>query len=231
MHLDSDSKVTSLWRFVAILKRMPPSHPRAYLRIAYCPTTLGRRSLTISSSAHFRSTSITASGAHHDISRRKHHSRNLIQRRLKQMMVAAIDQGDAHWIIRPNNEVDVILVTDGERILSIVGGLVKISSVSSVKRSNLDEHYGTICPDHSPHTLFDLHSAGFDLSSWNDDTLKADSTARRGAEVIFNAVGSPVFGSAFELLAHWGRRWILPLPPTSTTSSGSCSAWAHSSEI
>ena len=45
-------------------------------------------------------------------------------------MVAAIDQGDAHWIIRPSNEIDVILVTDGERILGIVGGLVKISSVS-----------------------------------------------------------------------------------------------------
>jgi hypothetical protein len=146
-------------------------------------------------------------------------------------MVAAIDQGDAHWIIRPNNEIDVILVTDGERILGIVGGLVKISSVSSVKRRKLDQHYGTICPDHSPYTLFDLHSAGFDLSSWNDDTLKADSTARRVAEVIFNAVGSPVFGSALELLAHWGRQWILPLPPTSTTSSCSCSAWAHSSEI
>jgi hypothetical protein len=130
MHLDSDSKVTSLWRFVAILKDMPPSHSRAYLRIAYCLTTLGRWSLTISSSGHFRSTSITASGAHHDISLRKHHGRNLIQRRLKQMMVAAIDQGDAHCVIRPDNEVDVILVTDGERILSIVGGLVKISSVS-----------------------------------------------------------------------------------------------------
>lgn len=40
----------------------------------------------------------------------------------------------------------------------------------------------------------------FDLSNWNGGTLKTDSTAGRGAEVIFNTVGSPVFGSALELL-------------------------------
>jgi hypothetical protein len=45
MHLDSDSKVTCLWRFVATLKHMRPSHSRVYLRITYHQTTLWRRSL------------------------------------------------------------------------------------------------------------------------------------------------------------------------------------------
>jgi hypothetical protein len=38
---------------------------------------------------------------------------------------------------------------------------------------------------------------GFDLSSWNGDT---HYTPRSGAEVIFNAVGSPVLGARLNCL-------------------------------